>query len=60
MLKYAKVTTVEGVSCKITYTGEQQESQMNYYIMDGYTPVIGDMVVVEDSLKLILGKIKEA
>ena len=57
MLKLAKVTTVDSSTTKVTYRGEEVESQINYYRLDMYTPTLNDLVLVDEDLKVILGKV---
>ena len=57
MLKLAKVTTVDTNTIKITYVGENVESQINYYRLASYTPTINNLVLVDEKLKVILGEV---
>lgn len=57
MLKYAKITTLNENECKVTFIGETVESQMPYYRLATYTPILNDMVAVDDVAKIIIGKV---
>lgn len=58
MLKYAKITTLDDTNCRITFTGESTESNMDYYIVSTYTPALNDIVAVDDKAKIIIGKVE--
>lgn len=59
MLKYAKITTLNDIECKITFIGENIESNMEYYIVSTYTPALDDIVAVDDKAKIIIGKVNK-
>lgn len=57
MLKFAKITTLNESECKVTFVGEVVESQMPYYRLMTYNPLLNDVVAVDDEAKIILGKV---
>lgn len=44
MIKYARITTVEGDSYRVTFTGETLESNKPFPKIGAYRPVLGDVV----------------
>lgn len=61
MLKYAKVTKIDGDKFFVTFFGELSESKIHYPTVSSYTPVLNDIVVfIKDDLSkyLCLGTIR--
>lgn len=59
-IKYAAVTEVAEDGFKVTFLGETIQSEMNYFKLATYQPVMGDTVafIVDNKNKyLCLGKI---
>ena len=44
MIRYAKVTSVSSQGYKVTFLGEENESQTIYKKLTTYTPKFGDVV----------------
>ena len=60
MIKYAEVTFVSGNAYRVTFLGEEDQSDMVYKKLATYTPLKGDMVAFLVDAKgkyLCLGKI---
>lgn len=59
-IKYAEVTEIKQDGFRVTFLGESLQSEMQYYKLAGYVPIMGDKVafIVDSKNKyLCLGKI---
>lgn len=56
-MSYATVMDIENGRVKLKLNGENMASQVGYYYLASYTPVIGDIVLVDVKLKIVIGRV---
>ena len=56
-MSYATVVNVENGRVKLKLYGENISSQVSYYYLASYQPVIGDIVLVDTKLKIVIGRV---
>lgn len=56
-MSYATVVNIQSGYINLKLNGENVASQVNYYYLTSYTPVIGDIVLVDTKLKIVVGKV---
>lgn len=56
-MSYATVVNIENGRVKLKLYGENISSQVSYYYLTSYQPVIGDIVLVDTKLKIVIGRV---
>lgn len=50
LIKYAKVTSVNGIDFRVTFLGDSEQSTNKYFRLKNYTPQLNDTVAfIKDS-----------
>lgn len=57
MMAYAKVMQIETKKLKLKLNSDNVESSIPYYYLSSYTPSIGDIVLVDTNLHIVIGKV---
>lgn len=56
-MRYATIAEIKNNRVFVTYKGETIQSQLPLYYLSSYTPSVNDVVVVDVSLNLVIGKV---
>lgn len=56
-MSYATVVDVVNGGVKLKLNGENVASQVSYYYLTSYQPTIGDIVLVDTKLKIVIGRV---
>ena len=56
-MRYATITEIGDKRLFVTYKGETIQSQLPLYYLSSYSPTLEDVVVVDVTLNLVIGKV---